>query len=105
MLGDRKKQRLDVRDGLARQCGSRPILGDWDLRCYSTFSTATTTKFWPSFFGAQKRRIFGTTADHTNFSPAGLDTLLILHIAMVLKERAEQARYRHIDEKNGNINM
>ncbi|KKY13818.1 putative tetraspanin [Diplodia seriata] len=36
------------------------------------------------------------------FGLVGLDTVLLLHIAMVLKERAEQARYRHIDEKNGN---
>ncbi|EOD46799.1 Tetraspanin [Neofusicoccum parvum] len=35
------------------------------------------------------------------FGLVGLDTILLLHVAMVLKERSEQARYRHIDEKNG----
>ncbi|KAK7724861.1 hypothetical protein SLS57_004132 [Botryosphaeria dothidea] len=36
------------------------------------------------------------------FGVVGLDFLLLLHIAMVIKERAEQIRYKHIDEKNGN---
>lgn len=38
----------------------------------------------------------------TNCVSTGLDTILLLYIAMVLMDRAEQARYRHIDEKNGN---
>ncbi|OCK78641.1 hypothetical protein K432DRAFT_301545 [Lepidopterella palustris CBS 459.81] len=35
------------------------------------------------------------------FGIVGLDVLLILCVAMVLKYRQEQERYRHIDEKNG----
>lgn len=35
------------------------------------------------------------------FGIVGMDVLLVLHVAMVLKYRQEQERYRHIDEKNG----
>jgi len=35
------------------------------------------------------------------FGIVGVDVLLLLCIVMVLKDRAEQERYRHIDEKNG----
>jgi len=35
------------------------------------------------------------------FGIVGLDVILLLCIVMVLKHRAEQDRYRHIDEKNG----
>lgn len=35
------------------------------------------------------------------FGVVGIDVLLIMCIAMVLKYRQEQERYRHIDEKNG----
>lgn len=35
------------------------------------------------------------------FGVVGVDFLVILWVAMVLKDRAEQQRYRHIDEKNG----
>lgn len=35
------------------------------------------------------------------FGIVGVDTLLVLCVAMVLKYRQEQERYRHIDEKNG----
>lgn len=35
------------------------------------------------------------------FGIVGVDTLLTLCVAMVLKYRQEQERYRHIDEKNG----
>lgn len=31
----------------------------------------------------------------------GIDVILVLCVAMVLKYRQEQERYRHIDEKNG----
>ncbi len=31
----------------------------------------------------------------------GVDVALILSVAMLLKARKEEARYRHIDEKNG----
>jgi len=36
-----------------------------------------------------------------SFGIVALDVLLILCVAMVLKQRREQKRYRHIDEKNG----
>jgi len=32
---------------------------------------------------------------------SGVDFALILAIAMLLKDRKEKERYRHIDEKNG----
>ncbi|EOA90928.1 uncharacterized protein SETTUDRAFT_25026 [Exserohilum turcica Et28A] len=35
------------------------------------------------------------------FGIVGIDTILVLCVAMVLKYRTEQERYRHIDEKNG----
>lgn len=35
------------------------------------------------------------------FGIVGIDVLLVLCVAMVLKYRSEQERYRHIDEKNG----
>ncbi|KAF2785505.1 tetraspanin [Melanomma pulvis-pyrius CBS 109.77] len=35
------------------------------------------------------------------FGIVGIDTILVLCVAMVLKYRQEQERYRHIDEKNG----
>jgi len=35
------------------------------------------------------------------FGVVGVDVALILSIAMLLKDRKEKARYRHIDEKNG----
>jgi len=35
------------------------------------------------------------------FGIVGVDVILILGIAIVLKDRKEKARYRHIDEKNG----
>lgn len=35
------------------------------------------------------------------FGIVGIDVALILTIAMLLKDRKEKARYRHIDEKNG----
>jgi len=35
------------------------------------------------------------------FGIVGVDVILILCVAMVLKYRMEQERYRHIDEKNG----
>jgi len=35
------------------------------------------------------------------FGIVGLDAMLVLTVAMVLKYRMEQERYRHIDEKNG----
>lgn len=31
----------------------------------------------------------------------GIDVALILAVAMLLKDRKEKERYRHIDEKNG----
>jgi len=36
------------------------------------------------------------------FGVVGVDVALILSIAMLLKDRKEKERYRHIDEKNGN---
>jgi hypothetical protein len=35
------------------------------------------------------------------FGVVGLDVALVLSVAMLLKDRKERARYRHIDEKNG----
>jgi hypothetical protein len=35
------------------------------------------------------------------FGIVGIDVVLVLCVAMVLKYRQEQERYRHIDEKNG----
>lgn len=35
------------------------------------------------------------------FGIVGIDFILVLCVAMVLKHRMEQERYRHIDEKNG----
>jgi len=35
------------------------------------------------------------------FGVVGVDFILVLCVAMVLKHRQEQERYRHIDEKNG----
>lgn len=35
------------------------------------------------------------------FGIVGIDVLMLLCIAMVLKHRSELERYRHIDEKNG----
>ena len=35
------------------------------------------------------------------FGIVGIDFILVLCVAMVLKYRMEQERYRHIDEKNG----
>jgi hypothetical protein len=35
------------------------------------------------------------------FGMVGIDFVVVLWVAMVLKHRAEQERYRHIDEKNG----
>ncbi|KAF2116714.1 tetraspanin [Lophiotrema nucula] len=35
------------------------------------------------------------------FGIVGIDVILVLCVAMVLKYRQEQERYRHIDEKNG----
>ncbi|KAK7536463.1 uncharacterized protein J3D65DRAFT_419403 [Phyllosticta citribraziliensis] len=35
------------------------------------------------------------------FGIVGVDALVVMCVAMELKNRAEQARYRHIDEKNG----
>lgn len=35
------------------------------------------------------------------FGIVGIDMILVLCVAMVLKYRMEQERYRHIDEKNG----
>ncbi|KAF1949185.1 tetraspanin [Byssothecium circinans] len=35
------------------------------------------------------------------FGMVGIDVILVLCVAMVLKYRQEQERYRHIDEKNG----
>ncbi|KAL5118978.1 hypothetical protein ACEQ8H_003107 [Pleosporales sp. CAS-2024a] len=35
------------------------------------------------------------------FGIVGVDFILVLCVAMVLKYRSEQERYRHIDEKNG----
>ncbi|KAF2136621.1 uncharacterized protein K452DRAFT_292222 [Aplosporella prunicola CBS 121167] len=35
------------------------------------------------------------------FGAVGLDAIVVLCVTMVLKDRQEQARYRHIDEKNG----
>jgi len=35
------------------------------------------------------------------FGLVGLDVALLLAVVVVLKNRAEKARYRHIDEKNG----
>jgi hypothetical protein len=35
------------------------------------------------------------------FGVVGVDFILVLCVAMVLKYRQEQERYRHIDEKNG----
>jgi hypothetical protein len=35
------------------------------------------------------------------FGIVGVDVFMLLCIVMVLKHRAEQGRYRHIDEKNG----
>ena len=33
--------------------------------------------------------------------PLGIDVALILCIAMLVKDRKEKERYRHIDEKSG----
>lgn len=38
---------------------------------------------------------------HANVRNVGVDALVVMCVAMELKNRAEQARYRHIDEKNG----
>ena len=35
------------------------------------------------------------------FGIVGIDAFLILAIAMLLKDRKEKERYRHIDEKSG----
>lgn len=35
------------------------------------------------------------------FGIVGIDVVLILATAMLLKDRQEKERYRHIDEKNG----
>jgi hypothetical protein len=35
------------------------------------------------------------------FGVVAIDVLVVLWVAMVLKHRQEQQRYRHIDEKNG----
>jgi hypothetical protein len=35
------------------------------------------------------------------FGIVGLDLILVMCVAMVLKYRQELERYRHIDEKNG----
>lgn len=37
------------------------------------------------------------------FGIVGVDMLLILTLAIVLKDRKEKERYRHIDEKNGEM--
>ncbi|KAF1939148.1 tetraspanin [Clathrospora elynae] len=60
---------------------------------------------------AQKGGCIGKFSSHANvyldqiftaaFGIVGIDFILVLCIAMVLKFRMEQERYRHIDEKNG----
>lgn len=35
------------------------------------------------------------------FGVVGLDVAFLLSVVVVLKNRAEKERYRHIDEKNG----
>jgi hypothetical protein len=60
---------------------------------------------------AQKGGCIGPFSSFTNryldqiftaaFGIVGIDFILVLCVAMVLKYRMEQERYRHIDEKNG----
>lgn len=60
---------------------------------------------------AQKGGCIGPFSSFTNkyldqiftaaFGIVGVDFILVLCVAMVLKYRMEQERYRHIDEKNG----
>ncbi|KAF2190533.1 hypothetical protein K469DRAFT_560112 [Zopfia rhizophila CBS 207.26] len=64
-----------------------------------------------SLVAVQKGGCIGQFSSFTNsyldviftaaFGIVGVDVLLILCVAMVLKYRQEQERYRHIDEKNG----
>ena len=64
-----------------------------------------------SLVAAQKGGCISKFSSHANryldliftaaFGIVGIDTILVLCVAMVLKYRQEQERYRHIDEKNG----
>lgn len=64
-----------------------------------------------AFVAAQKLSCVGPLSNYANsfldriftalFGLVGLDVALLLAVVVVLKTRAEKARYRHIDEKNG----
>ena len=64
-----------------------------------------------AFVAAQKVNCVGPFSNFANsllhriftalFGLVGLDVALLLAVVVVLKNRAEKARYRHIDEKNG----
>ena len=64
-----------------------------------------------AFVAAQKVNCVGPFSNYANsfldriftalFGLVGLDVVLLLAVVVVLKSRAEKARYRHIDEKNG----
>lgn len=64
-----------------------------------------------AFVAAQKVNCVGPFSNYANsfldriftalFGLVGLDVALLLAVVVVLKSRAEKARYRHIDEKNG----
>lgn len=64
-----------------------PLVAAQKGGCIAKFSSASNTYL---------DRIF-TAA----FGIVGVDMILVLCVAMVLKYRQEQERYRHIDEKNG----
>lgn len=64
-----------------------------------------------AFVAAQKIDCVGPFSNFANgfldliftvmFGIVGLDMALLLSVVVVLKNRAEKERYRHIDEKNG----
>ncbi|KAF3008759.1 phospholipid scramblase 1 [Curvularia kusanoi] len=71
----------------------------------------TDTTCTNALVAAQKGGCIGPFSSFTNkyldrvftaaFGIVGIDFILVLCVAMVLKYRMEQERYRHIDEKNG----
>ncbi|KAF1359942.1 tetraspanin [Lizonia empirigonia] len=81
------------------------------------YNNATTPPFVQdgtctnALVAAQKGGCIGPFSSFTNryldqiftaaFGIVGVDFILVLCVAMVLKYRVEQERYRHIDEKNG----
>lgn len=69
---------------------------------FSVYGNNFLDLIFTAFFGAvgESGRIH--TFRYASADPTtGIDVALILAIAMVLKERKEQARYRFIDEKSG----